>query len=40
MELSKALDRDGGVRGWLARGHVIPAHPLALSSERALDERR
>ena len=40
MELSKALDRDGGVRGWLARGHVIPAHPLALTSARTLDERR
>ncbi len=40
MELSKALDRDGGVRGWLARGQVIPAHPLALTSARTLDERR
>jgi dihydrodipicolinate synthase/N-acetylneuraminate lyase len=40
MELSRALDRDGGVRGWLARGLVIPAHPLALTSSRRLDERR
>ena len=40
MEPSEVLDRDGGVRRWLARGHVIPAHPLALSSERTLDERR
>ena len=27
-------------RGALARGQVIPAHPLALSEERQLDERR
>ena len=40
MELSKVLDRSGGVRGWLARGHVIPAHPLALTSARTLDECR
>jgi dihydrodipicolinate synthase/N-acetylneuraminate lyase len=40
MELSEALDGSGGVRGWLARGHVIPAHPLALTSARTLDERR
>ncbi len=40
MELSEALDGSGGVRGWLARGQVIPAHPLALTSARTLDERR
>jgi len=40
MALSESLDRDGGVRGWLARGHVIPAHPLALTAARKLDERR
>jgi dihydrodipicolinate synthase/N-acetylneuraminate lyase len=40
MELSKALDASGGVRGWLARGQVIPAHPLALTAARTLDERR
>ena len=40
MEPSEALDRDGGVRRWLARGHVIPAHPLALTCARKLDERR
>ena len=27
-------------RGALARGQVIPAHPLALSEECQLDERR
>ena len=27
------------LRGHLARGHVIPAHPLALTAARALDER-
>ena len=27
------------LRSHLARGHVIPAHPLALTSARALDER-
>jgi dihydrodipicolinate synthase/N-acetylneuraminate lyase len=40
MALSNVLDGIGGVRGWLARGHVIPAHPLALTSARTLDERR
>lgn len=28
------------LRDRLFKGHVIPAHPLALTSERALDERR
>ncbi len=28
------------LRQFLSRGHVIPAHPLALTSHRALDERR
>jgi hypothetical protein len=27
------------IRSHLARGHVIPAHPLALTSQRTLDER-
>jgi hypothetical protein len=27
------------IRGHLARGHVIPAHPLALTAARTLDER-
>ena len=40
MEPSEALDGIGAVRRWLARGHVIPAHPLALTSARTLDERR
>ena len=29
-----------GVRGHLAHGHVIPAHPLALTAARKLDERQ
>ena len=37
MELSNVLDGIGAVRGWLARGQVIPAHPLALTAARALD---
>src|SRR5882724_5304066 len=28
------------IRSYLAPGHVIPAHPLALTAERKLDERR
>lgn len=28
------------LRRYLLRGHVIPAHPLALTSQRKLDERR
>jgi len=40
MEPSEAIDGIGAVRRWLARGHVIPAHPLALTSARTLDERR
>ncbi len=31
---------DSRVRQVLARGTVIPAHPLALTAERRLDERR
>ena len=27
------------IRSHLARGHVIPAHPLALTAARTLDER-
>src|SRR3954449_9506298 len=33
-------DSDGGVRARLNRGEVIPAHPLALTAGRKLDERR
>lgn len=40
MALSDGLDGIGAVRGWLARGQAIPAHPLALTAARALDERR
>lgn len=40
MALSEFLDGIGAVRGWLARGQVIPAHPLALTAARVLDERR
>lgn len=36
-ELSQAL---GWVRSALLEGQVIPAHPLALTSERQLDEKR
>src|ERR1035441_9512229 len=28
------------IRQHLKKGHVIPAHPLALNAERKLDERR
>src|SRR5258708_20513008 len=28
------------IRSYLAPGHVIPAHPLALNAARKLDERR
>src|SRR5215468_4117265 len=31
---------DSGIRELLAHGAVIPAHPLALTCERRLDERR
>src|SRR4029077_286369 len=31
---------DARIRQVLARGAVIPAHPLALTAERQLDERR
>jgi dihydrodipicolinate synthase/N-acetylneuraminate lyase len=40
MALSNVLDGIGAVRGWLARGQVIPAHPLALTAAGTLDERR
>jgi dihydrodipicolinate synthase/N-acetylneuraminate lyase len=33
-------DRDTGLRTALGTGVVIPAHPLALTASRALDERR
>src|SRR5487761_1227637 len=36
--MAKILDSNIG--GILARGMVIPAHPLALTAERRLDERR
>ncbi|MEP6989975.1 MAG: dihydrodipicolinate synthase family protein [bacterium] len=32
-------DRDGALRAHLLAGQVIPAHPLALTAERRLDER-
>src|ERR1700751_5399088 len=35
-----ARQLDPRIRQVLARGTVIPAHPLALSAERRLDERR
>ena len=35
-----AKELDARIRQALARGAVIPAHPLALTSERRLDERR
>src|SRR5690349_17629339 len=35
-----AAARDAAVRAALLRGLVIPAHPLALTKERRLDERR
>ncbi len=34
------LTPDGAVRDRLAEGLVIPAHPLALTAQRTLDERR
>jgi len=34
------LSRPGELRGFLRKGHVIPAHPLALTADRKLDERR
>jgi hypothetical protein len=35
-----AKELDARIRRLLARGAVIPAHPLALTAERRLDERR
>jgi hypothetical protein len=35
-----ASDRSTLVRDWVRAGQVIPAHPLALTAERRLDERR
>src|SRR5579864_645749 len=35
-----ARQLDPRIRQVLARGTVIPAHPLALTAERVLDERR
>ena len=35
-----ASDRATLVRNWLRAGQVIPAHPLALTAARRLDERR
>ncbi len=35
-----ARQLDPTIRGVLARGAVIPAHPLALAADRRLDERR
>lgn len=40
MALSDSLDGIDAVRRLLARGQVIPAHPLALTAKRSLDERR
>src|SRR5437763_2187615 len=39
---SEIGSRDGvmDIRRHLLEGHVIPAHPLALTAERKLDERR
>ena len=34
-----AKQLDPGIRQVLARGTVIPAHPLALTADRRLDER-
>lgn len=34
-----ASDRASALREWLRAGQVIPAHPLALTAERRLDER-
>src|ERR1700730_2719003 len=33
-------DRENGWRDTLLKGTVIPAHPLALTADRKLDERR
>lgn len=38
--IDAAVERDCGARSSLARGVVIPAHPLALNASRKLDERR
>src|SRR3982075_2670967 len=35
-----AKELDARIRRVLARGAVIPAHPLALTADRRLDERR
>ena len=35
-----ARQLDPTIRRVLARGAVIPAHPLALTADRRLDERR
>ncbi|HSD67729.1 MAG TPA: dihydrodipicolinate synthase family protein [Vicinamibacteria bacterium] len=35
-----ASEGTSGLRAKLLEGHVIPAHPLALTAERRLDERR
>jgi dihydrodipicolinate synthase/N-acetylneuraminate lyase len=41
MENSEmSLDRPGGLSYRLMKGAVIPAHPLALTADRKLDERR
>jgi len=39
-DIDVATDRDCGTRSSLAEGVVIPAHPLALTASRTLDERR
>src|SRR4051812_1794035 len=40
MTLMSEVDRMRGLREHLLAGQVIPAHPLALTSRRTLDERR
>jgi len=40
MARSDSSTRIGGLRSMFARGLVIPAHPLALTASRRLDERR
>src|SRR6185503_13103955 len=40
MAATDAGTRRANVRAALLRGMVIPAHPLALTAERKLDERR
>jgi hypothetical protein len=40
MTLTSDADRTRALREHLLAGQVIPAHPLALTSRRALDERR